>query len=156
MAMNAQGTKVYFIDKSVPEVVSVGCAISIGGLDAPRDQREVTCLEDPVRKYEAGMKTPATMTIGLNFDSSDPSHVKMKEKYDAEETLEWAIGMSDGVADPALDLNDNFDLPDSRTWLRYDGYISAFPFEFAIAASVVSTLSVQMSDDLVLVPKVIP
>lgn len=151
--MNAQGTKVYFIDKSVPEVVAVGCAISIGGVDATRDQRETTCLEDKERQYEPGMKTPAAMTIGLNFDSSDPSHVKMKEKFDAEEVLEWAIGMSDGVADPALDLNDDFDLPDTRSWLRYDGYISAFPFEFAIAASVVSNLSVQMSGDLILVPK---
>ena len=153
MGMNAQGTKLYFIDKVNEVIITVGCPIAIGGLDAARDQREVTCLEDSARKFEAGMKSPSAMNVTLNFDSSDPSHLRLKELYDAGETLEWAIGLSDGVADPEFDLSFNFDLPDTRSWLRYDGYISAFPFEFAIAASVVSALSVQLSGDLNLLPK---
>lgn len=154
MSMNAQGTNVYFIDKENSLLIAVGCAISIGGLDAARDQREVTCLEDLVRKYEAGMKTPSAMTIGLNFDSSDPSHVRMKELYDEGIDLEWAIGLSDGVTAPTLDGSDDYILPTDRTWLNFDGYIASFPFEFAIAASVVSTLSIQVSGDIVLTPLV--
>jgi len=156
MALDTQGTNLYFIDldgATDPAVIAVGCPTGISGFSSPRDQREVTCLEDLARQYEAGMITPGALTITLNFDPADTSHIRMHELYNAGTTLSFAIGLSDGTAAPTLDTDNDFEFPTSRSFLQFDGYISDFPFDFALASNVSSSVAVQMSGLPVLIPK---
>lgn len=153
MALDTQGTNLYFIDPDTFAVTAVGCPTGISGFSAPRDERETTCLEDVARSYEAGMLTPGTISVTLNFDPSDASHARLHELYEAGTSLEWAIGFSDGTAEPGVDSDNDFDFPTSRSYLQFDGYVSDFPFEFALAANVVSTMAIKMSGSPVLVEK---
>lgn len=143
--LKAQGTSLWFIDPDAPTTpVEVACITSFSGLTASRDQTEVTCLQDPARRYEAGMANPGTATFGINFDPASASHKRLHELYVAGTSVPWALGASDGTAPPTITAGD-FVLPTSRTWWTFDGYVSDFPFDFAIGGRVASTLGVQLS-----------
>jgi hypothetical protein len=153
MALNTQGTNLYFIDPESGTVKTVGCPTGISGISAPREEREVTCLEDVARAYEAGMLTPGSATINLNFDPQDPTHAMLHDLYKAGTSLIWGIGFSDGTNAPTVGSDDDMDFPDDRSFLRFEGYVSDYPFEFAIAANVTSGLSVRMSGEINLIIK---
>lgn len=154
MALKTQGTELWFIDPddTTPTPIKVGCVTSINGLTAARDQIETTCLDSAARTYEAGMATPGAATFGINFDPSDASHVRLHELYVAGTQIQWALGWSDGTADPTADSG-GFDYPTSRTWIAFTGYVSDLPFDFALNAVVASQVSVQVSDFPTLIPR---
>lgn len=148
-----QGTQLYFRDPVGPTVTEVDCATAINGIEATRDQIETTCLAGASRTYEPGMPTPGQAQVTLNFDPSEPSHVRLHELYRAGTKVEWAIGWSDGTAPPTLGTSDDLELPTSRSWINWNGFITNIPFDFALNAVVGSTMPIQLSDFPVLTPK---
>lgn len=154
MAIKTQGTNLYAIDPTDDSLVVVACVTSISGVTAARDQVETTCLEAQARSYESGMVTPGAASLGLNFDPSSTSHGFLHDLYVAGTTTTFAIGWSDGTTAPTVDSSGAFDLPTSRTWLTFDGYISDMPFDFQLSSVVQSTVSIQMSGFPTLTTKV--
>lgn len=161
-AVRTQGTDLFTIDPETGEVLDVGCVTSIDGIDATRDQIETTCLNSSDREYEAGLGTPGTATFGLNVDPSNPVHVRLYELKQAGVTLPWAIGWGDGPRQPdgtinlpptGVDSDGDFILPTGRSWLTFQGYLSSFPFSFALNAVVTSSVGIQISGSQVLIPK---
>lgn len=152
MAVKTQGTELYFLDPDTGTVVEVGCVTTITGLTAARDQIETTCLGSTARTYEAGMATPGAASFTINADPNDPSHVRLHELYVAGTKVDWALGWSDGTAVPTVDSN-GLVLPPTRSWIGFNGYVSDFPFDFALNAVVASNISVQVSDFPVWTPK---
>ena len=150
MSLNVQGSQLYFIDpdaSSGGEIIEVGCVTTLDGLTASRDQLDVTCISDEARRFEAGLLTPGAATFAIFFDLDDESHARMHELYRSGETLKWALGFSDGTSDPSqIDSNEDFVLPTSRSFITFDGYISDFPWSFAIGQKVTNNLSIQVSD----------
>lgn len=55
------------------------------------------------------------------------------------------VGWSDGkgVVPTVNTKGDNFELPATRTWFAFDGYVSDFPFNFALNAVVTTTVTIQ-------------
>lgn len=153
MSVKTQGTELYAIDPEDDSLLPVGCVTSIDGIDTTVEQIEVTCLQDLARRYEAGLATPGAMTFGINTDPSDPTHVRLHQLKTAGTSLKWAIGWSDGTADPTVDSNADFNLPTTRSWLTFEGFMNSFPFSFAQNSVVQSTVGVQISGEPVLVPK---
>lgn len=160
MPMLAQGTQVYFIDPDTDMVTVVECATSLNPGGNPADQLETTCLEDFDRSYVPGLRTPGTATLGINPDVDNASHIRLHElsQRNPSPTLEWAIGFSDGTSAPATTTDSSgntiFDVPDDRSWLLMDGYISDFPFDFQLNTVVTSEISIQRSGGSTLAPKV--
>jgi len=152
MALKTQGTNLYAIDPADDSVIVVGCVTTITGISAARDQIETTCLEAQARSYEAGMLTPGAANFGINVDPSDPSHVRLHELYVSGDTLKWTVGLADGTAAPTVTAGE-FVLPTTRSWISFEGYISDFPFDFALSAVVASTVALQVSGFPVLTPK---
>lgn len=154
--MKTQGTDLYAIDPADDSILTVGCVTSIDGIDTTLDQIEITCLGDTARSYEAGLATPGTATFGINFDPQDPSHIRLHQLKVSGVTLRWAIGFAEapGVA-PTVDTAGDFELPDSRTWLTFSGFMNAFPFSFQQNSVVQSNIGIQISGDPVLVPAVL-
>lgn len=144
--MKTQGTQLYFIDPQGDEVVAVECVTMIDGLDSTRDDIETTCLEADDREYEPGMRTPSTMSFGLNFDPSKTSHVRIEQLYQAGTTLPFAIGLSDGTAPPTVDSTGSaFDTPSSRTFILVSGYFNSFPLPIPLNDVLRSTVGVRLS-----------
>ena len=160
MAKKTQGTMLYVIvpadDPTPAEVVRVGCVTNLTGVSASRDQIETTCLESLARTYEAGMATPGSATFTVNFDPEDASHLAVHALFRSGVKVDWAIGWSDGTEDPTLGSTDGFDLPDTRTWILFNGYVSDVPFDFALNAVVTSNISIQVSDFPEIFPRDVP
>lgn len=150
--MRTQGTELFLIDPDTDDVIEVGCATSINGLDTSKDSLETTCLQDLTRTYESGLATPATATFTINTDPQDASHVRLHQLKVAGTTVKWALGWSDGTA-PPTELGGNFVLTDERSWLTFEGFMNSYSFEFALNSSVNSSVGIQVSGEPVLVPK---
>ncbi len=153
MAIPSQGTMLYVIDPSNDSILTVGCVTSIDGIDTQINQNETTCLSDSARTYIAGLGTPGSATFGINFDPSDNSHVRLHQLKVAKTSLTWAIGMSDGTSPPTFFTNGDFNLPATRSWIQFDGFMNSYPFTFALDTVVQSTVGIQVSGDPVLTPK---
>lgn len=149
--LKAQGTQLYFIDPDDGSVLEVSCVTSLSGLDATVEELDTTCLRDLARTFEAGLANPGTATLGIQFDPEDASNLRLYELYNTRENVQFAIGLSDGVAPPTVE-DDEWVFPGSRSWLVYDGYISAFPWDFSLNTMVTNNLSVRVSGQPTLVP----
>lgn len=156
MAKKTQGTKLYTIDPADDTLLEVGCVTSIDGVDTTNEQVETTCLSDAARSYIAGLATPGQATFGINVDPSDPSHIRLHQLKTAGTTLEWAIGWSESEDDPTIDTSENFELPTTRSWLRFQGFMTSYPFNFAQNSVVQSTVGIQISGEPVLIAAVTP
>jgi len=152
MAIKTQGTDLYTIDPVDGSIIEVGCVTSIDGIDVTIEQIETTCLNALERTYVGGLGTPGTATFGINFDTSDASHVRLLELKNAGTDLQWAIGWSQDPGTPPTSEQDSAGewifvepLPASRGWLLFEGFMNSFPFSFAQNAVVTSTVGIQVS-----------
>ena len=154
MAIKTQGTYLYVVDPDDESLITVACVTSIDGVDTTNEQIETTCLESLARTYQSGLPTPGQASFGLNFDTSESSHVRMHQLKVAGTTLLWAIGFSDGTAAPTVDSGGTFDLPTTRSWIRFSGFMTTFPFSFAQNAVIQTTAGIQISGEPELKAKV--
>lgn len=161
MAILSQGSQVFALvptdaDPAVFEVMAVACATAFTPGGNPADQIETTCLEENDRSYMPGLRTPAAASLTVNFDPSEPSHVRLFElsQMNPSPTIKWALGWSDGTASPTLAVGgDDFELPATRTWYTFEGYVADAPFDFAANSVVSSAMSIQRSGGAALIPK---
>lgn len=159
MAIRTRRTSLYFIDPESNEIITVGCATSITGLSAPREQLEKTCLEDDDAQYEGGIKRPGAASVTLNFDTSDASHLRLHELYDEGVSLQWAIGWGDGppapdaLVPPTLDSSFDFVFPDTRSYTQFEGYVADLPTDFALNTFVSGSMSIQLSGTKTIHPR---
>lgn len=148
MSIRTQGTDLYFIDPEDGSLVEIACTTSIDSAGATRGVFTIPpCLGDTsgAASKSPGELTPATLTFGLNADPTEESHLRLHELLvEGTEEVKFALGWSDGTADPTVNSNQGFITPTSRTWLTFSGFVSAFPFNFAANAVVATTVSIEL------------
>lgn len=148
MSIKTQGTDMFIIDPDDGSLIEVGCATSIDSAGATRAVFTIPpCLSDTTgaASKSPGELTPATLTFGLNVDPTDASHVRLHQLLVEGDTVQVAVGWSDGTANPTVSSPGSFILPTTRTWLTFSGFVSAFPFNFAANAVVASTVSFELT-----------
>lgn len=153
MSMKTQGTQLYAIDPEDDSVLVITAVTSIDGIDSAVDSIETTPLEALAREFVSGLKSPGAATFGINVDPKNPSHLRLHQLKTAGTTLKWALGWSDAVGTPPTFLADDFVLPPTRTWITFEGFMTAYPFGFTQNDVVKSTVGIQVSGDPILVPK---
>lgn len=150
MALPTQGTVLYAIDPADDSVITVGCITSLNGIDTTNEQIETTCLSDQARTYLAGLSTPGTASFDINFDTSDASHMRMRELKVAGTTLQWAVGISDDTAPPTVTgsgASAAWSLPSTRSWIDFEGFMTNWPFDFSQNSVVQSSVGIQISGE---------
>ncbi|WP_315869005.1 phage tail tube protein [Pseudomonas sp. JV245A] len=66
--------------------------------------------------------------------------------YTSAPTVGFTGGAGSGAAATAIvSLEEDFNLPPSRTWFLFQGYVADFPFDFAANAVVSTAVSIQRS-----------
>jgi hypothetical protein len=155
MAVKTQGTSLFFINPNTNFVVKVGAVSTISGVSASRDQIETTDLESNARTYEAGLAAPGTASFSIRFDPQNESHLALHQIFKQGKTVKWALGWSDGVTEPIVDpiITNQFVIPNSRSFLIFEGYVVDCPFDFSLNAVVESSISLQVSGFPELQPK---
>lgn len=162
MSVLTQGTQLYVLRKGT--VSEVECITAFSPGSNPADQIEDTCLSEKFdRTYKRGLRTPGQASATLNADPKNASHVMLYNLSisddEEDQDLTFAIGWSDGEAEPtaaaddATGAVDGLVLPDSRTWFVFKGYVADFPFDFAANTVVSTSASIQRSGSAVWVPK---
>lgn len=152
MSVRTQGTDLYTIDPQDGTIITVGCITAIDGLDSSVDQIDTTCLNATTRTFIPGLATPSTATFSIYTDPDDETHIRLLELKNSGDVLQWAIGWADGTAGPSGTESDGgFDLPTTRSWLVFEGYMNSFSFSFAQNSVVTSTIGIQVSGEAVLV-----
>ncbi|MEX5587076.1 phage tail tube protein [Pseudomonas urmiensis] len=153
MSILTQGTQVYALVPPATgtgplSVMEVECATAFNPGGSPKEQIEDTCLSSKERTYKPGLRTPGQASLTINADPNNASHIRLHQmsEADGDTTVKWAGGWSDGTAAPTLNTEgDDFELPESRTWFVYEGYVADFPFDFAANAVVSTAVSIQRS-----------
>lgn len=153
MSILTQGTQVYGLMPPASgtgpfTVMEVECATAFNPGGSPKEQIEDTCLSSKERTYKPGLRTPGQASLTINADPNNASHIRLHQlsEADGDTTIKWAVGWSDGTAAPTVSAEgDDFELPASRTWFIYEGYVADFPFDFAANAVVSTAVSIQRS-----------
>ncbi|WJO30977.1 phage tail tube protein [Pseudomonas monteilii] len=169
MSILTQGTQVFALAPPVSgtgplTVLEVECATAFSPGGAPKEQIEDTCLSSKERTYKPGLRTPGQASLTINADSSNASHIRLHQlsEADGDTTIKWAVGWSDGPLDadgkptalPTVNAEgDDFELPATRTWFVFQGYVADFPFDFAANAVVSTAASIQRSGGSAWIPK---
>lgn len=149
-----KGTQLYAIDPADGGLLLVANVTSIDGIDSTIEQIETTPLEADAREYESGLATPGSATFGINTNPDLTVHQRLHELKTAGEILQWYLGWGDGKGiEPDVSVPDVITLPTTRTWLSFRGFLSSFPFSFALNDVVKSSCSIQVSGDPLLIPK---
>lgn len=65
--------------------------------------------------------------------------------YTSAPTVTFTGAGTGAAATSAIVSGDTFDLPDTRTWFTFRGYVSDFPFDFAANAVVSTAATIQRS-----------
>lgn len=151
MAIKTQKTKLYAIDALGTSVLGI-CATSISVGSASSDEIDITTLCDDTKQYLAGLQESPEVTFTINFDPKIAAHVELLAMKKAGTVTKFALGLSDGVADPTAAAGD-FTLPTTRTWVSFDGFIKEFPLDLQGNAVITSQLSIKCSGDFTLTVK---
>lgn len=113
MAIKTQKTKLYAIDALGTSVLGI-CATSISVGSASSDEIDITTLCDDTKQYLAGLQESPEVTFTINFDPKIAAHVELLAMKKAGTVTKFALGLSDGVADPTAAAGD-FTLPTTRS-----------------------------------------
>lgn len=152
--VKTQGSELYVINvlPTDPELLKFACPTGISGLGGPADQIEDTCLDATTDKtFVRGLRTPGAVSVPFNFIPSNGSHQVLFDLLADGRTLSWLIGFSDGTAQPTLDTDSAFVVPDSplRTTASFSGYVSDMNIDIATNTIVKGTMTIQRSGAVV-------
>lgn len=160
MAVKTQGTQLYILDETAtggPEILVVECTTAISGLSNPREQIEVTCMEDEARSYVGGLSTPGQLTVTVNFDPTNVSHFRLYEFWrENADNFKATIGFGGpvGVA-PTLDTAGDFEYPTTRTFVEFEGYVVDLPLEAALNSVWTAAIPIQISGPYTIFPRTV-
>lgn len=157
MAVKTQGTQLYIMDSEASggcEILTVECTTALSGLSNPREQIEVTCLESDTREYEGGLSTPGQLTVTVNFDPRNASHMRLYQFWrDNADNFKFAIGFGGPVnVDPNISSGCEFDYPTNRTFIEAEGYVVDLPLEAALNAVWTAAIPIQISGPYTIFP----
>lgn len=151
MAVKTQGTQLYFLDPATSTIMEVGCIESLSGINTTADQIETTCLSSDDREYVAGLRNPGQAQFNLRTDFSVASHAALYVLCQDQTSTSWFVGWSDGDDAPTYS-GSTLSLPDDRTWIEFEGYVSEMPFQFDQNSVVSSSVTVQVSGTITVTP----
>lgn len=148
MAKQTKGMQLFYIDPADNSVGRVTGLTNFNPGGAPADQIEVTDLDElETKNYEKGLRTPGQATGTVLADPTVAVHIRLHAMVEDGTigNVQWAVGWGDGTTAPTADSNGNFNLPTTRTWYTFEGYVSDFPFDFQLNTVVNTALTIQRS-----------
>lgn len=154
MSIKTQGTHLFYVTPGdTPAIVKLHCPTGVTGLGGAADQIDTTCLDQTNdRTYTRGLGNPGQVTVPINFDPAQVSHQDIFDLKAGGETLQWVVGLSDGVGAPTL-TNGLMAPAADRTNILFDAYVSDFALDIAGNDIVKGTLTLQRSGAVTLVEK---
>lgn len=146
--VKSQGTELFLADTraTAAAVVKFTCPTGITGMGGKSSQIDITCLEDTVDKqYARGLGEPGEVSVPFILKTDSTIHQDLFDLKASGTTFDWAVGLSDGTADPTLNSAETFVLPSTRSWFTFSAYVADVNIDVAGNDVVKGTLSLQRS-----------
>lgn len=123
--LKTQGTEIYILDdtNSGSEVEKLGQITGFSGVGGQAGEIDVTDLDSTAREFVAGLKDNGTVSINVNWDPQDASHITLDGLVGGS-NKRFVIGCSESAADPAY--TSTFTIPTDRTTLDFNGSVLSF------------------------------
>lgn len=152
-----QGTQLYVLGpKSDSEtdlvITTVKRVTNVSPGSSPRSEIKTTDLEERgAQTYLDGLGEPGEASISIILSTDEPSHHYLLDMYKARKPLKFAVGLSDGWIEASNDgvkpeiEGDELKLPETRSWISFNGSIKDFPPEIAENDVVKFTIPIKVS-----------
>ncbi|QKS24595.1 phage tail tube protein [Vreelandella titanicae] len=134
-----KGTHLYIVD-SANAVHDISCS-AISGVGGSRNTNTIQTLQDEAATIISGSMQPSSMSFTIYLHGSAEQKL-IQDLYQTATVVDFAIGMSDGVDEPTYATA--LELPATRSWISFRGFVTDFPLEFAVDSAVECTITVQM------------
>jgi len=144
--LRTQGTSLYFAYND--QVHEVECS-SISGIGGSRNTSTIQTLQAESATIIAGAQQPGSPSFAVYINNSETQKV-LQELYQNAQSVKWAVGLSD--SDVEATFATELTLPATRSWLSFEGFITDFPFEFAVDSVVECSITIQMAGKYEYVP----
>lgn len=158
-SLKTQGTHLFVINTSTgtSSVMKITCPTGITGVTSgARSQIDVTCLDatdDMV--YAGGLGSPGTVSVPFILDPQEASHQALFDLKTTGDKVQWLIGLSDGVAPPTIDVDNEFVLPTDRSTIEFTAYVADLDIDISTNEVVRGTLTLQRSGAYTFTPKTV-
>ena len=123
--LKTQGTEIYILDatNSGSEVEKIGQITGFSGVGGQAGEIDVTDMDSTAREFVAGLKDNGTVSINVNWDPTDASHVTLDSLVGGA-NKRFIIGCSEASTDPSY--TSTFTIPTDRTTLDFNGSVLSF------------------------------
>lgn len=116
---------------------------------------ETTCLDSDSKDYERGMRDPGEGSITIDLDDENASHMQLITLAESGEKVEWHVGSSHSEEPPTYDPITGIDLPESRIWWSFTGYMNpTAPEDIAADSMVGYAFTIVRTSGVVTTPRV--
>lgn len=141
-----QGTELFLIDtisESNPQIVKMNCPTGITGIGGgSAAQIPTTCLGNlEGETTRPGLNQVSTGSVPFNFKPTAFSHRTLFAMKRSKKTFRWMVSLSDGTAQPTLDVDGNFVAPAGRTSIEFDAPVDTVTIDLATNEIVRGSLS---------------
>jgi hypothetical protein len=146
--LKTQGTEIFILDdtNSGSEVEKIGQVTNIGAIGGTAGEINVTNLDSTAQEVLAGLKDNGTVSIDIDWDPQDASHVTLDSLVGGDTNKRFFIACSEADTDPTY--SSTFTLPTDRTTLDFDAAVLSFQKTGGTDDVWRATLQLRISGDI--------
>jgi hypothetical protein len=137
-AISAQGTTLEMNTGTTlaPVLTPIKNMTSFSGFSGAASDIDVTDLDSTAKEYRAGLQDWDSVSLDLNINMAEPSHVALLAAKKAGTVKEFTATLSDG------------------TTIKFTGYVKDFPIANKVDAVVTGTVDIKVTGDITVTPPV--
>lgn len=133
-AISAQGTSVSMSSKPAgggqPTPMPIKNVYEFSGFDGSASDIDVTDLESKAKEYRAGLQDWDTVTMGVNINMTEASHIALLAAKKSGELKEFTATLSDG------------------TTIAFNGYVKSFPISMGVDGVYKGSVKIKVTGDI--------
>lgn len=146
--LKTQGTEIFILDStnSGSEVEKIGQVTSISSIGGTAGEINVTNFDSTAQEVLAGLKDNGTVSIDVDWDPADASHVTLESLVGADSNSRFVIACSEAATDPTY--SSDFTLPTDRTVFDFNAAVLSFQKNAGTDDVWRATLQLRVSGDI--------
>lgn len=119
--IKSQGTQLYGVIGGA--IVAFTCPKAFTFGEDSFSKIDSTCLDSDTKDYERGLRDPGEGSVQIDLDDENASHMQLIQLAESGEKIQWYVGSSHTKTPPTMDGSD-IDLPETRIWWSFEGYLN--------------------------------
>ncbi|WP_044738580.1 phage tail tube protein [Acinetobacter tandoii] len=152
--IKAQRTQVFAVIAGA--VVRFSCPKAFTFGEDSFSKIDATCLDSDTKDYERGLRDPGEGSIKIDLDDENASHLQLIALADSGEKVEWYVGSSHNQTPPTYDVTTGIDLPETRIWWSFQGYLNPAAPTVEQDSLIGYTFTLVRTSAVITTPRVIP